>query len=1310
MIEKRTPLFFLLAIAVFISGCSGSDEANTKVASVNVTASPGEVVANGTHTVTVMAAVKDDQGEPVSGATVNFTSTRGTFSSSTSATSATTDSNGLASATLSSTSIGKAEVLAIAGAFSSSSSITFIQDANDQVTYLSLSASPNEINAQSAGTVLLTAEVKDGENPLTNVDVKFETDFGSLTSSSKSTNENGIVSVGLNSNTAGIATINISAGGFNQSVTVKFIEDVSGQVANITLGFNKDEVVADGISKILITATTLDTGGNIVVGAPIQFKTSLGDLTQDMQLSSSNGTASVEISSSEVGQADIIVSVDQIEKIQSVTFFAEDNQIQTIPPSTMSLSTSKISVTSNNAEQAKITATLLDVNNAVYPSAFVRFKADGGQLSQSSVTSDENGEASIFFSSGSSDPSNRIATVTAISGSLEKQIPIQVIGSSVIVKSNSSSLIIDLDNPDNFNEKNENLSLIASNSNGDPVYDTDILVVVSSPKANSATLSLEEGKIDNPEDMKNINNNKVEINGVKTDIDKDDFIIEINEGKTDINGRFEVTLTAASAGTVTVTAIALNTSYSKKFTINEITQAFQITAPTDEREDSDVNSKLVINVKAPSPTTEVTFITSLGTLLGEIDSGNKITQAVVNGVTSVELTSTVGGTATVEVFDNNDNSIMDRLIVDFSAPAIEAKYITIQADRNVIPLKVGELNYEAKITAQVFNTYDFPVRNATVWFTIENATGGGEFLSPVYGTTLSDGSFETTFNSGTISSTPEGVIIKARVINNGIEFTDAIPIVIGGTAGSVVVGRSTTLSSINENTAYSMPMSVLVADSNGNPVAGTTVSLSAWPNGYYKGYWEPVYNATGDIVRCIRRPTSLMINNEDINKNLIMDLGEDINNNGIMDLGEDINNNEIMDLREDVNNDGTLTPENSAAGTLPDILITDKNGLATFNLVYLKHYSAWVESQIRISTMVQGTETTSVLNFILTPLEDDVKACSLPDSPFGNELADETLDVKPGTTLLKEGDSTTVIASGGTAPYRFFVEKPGVAIINETTGVLTTIAPGNVTVIAVDSNDVIGYSKVITVYGSTAVDESLDVTPGTTLLKEGDSTTVNASGGTAPYRFFVENTGVATINETTGELITIAPGNVIVIAVDSNDVIGYGKVITVYDSTANGTLDVAPDTTLLKEGDSITVNASGGTAPYRFFVENTGVATIDSTTGILTTIAPGSVTVIAVDSNDVIGYSKVITVYDSAANRILVLTSSTIYLQTGGDTTTVGASGGTAPYRFFVEKSGVATIDSITGVLTAIAPGSVTVIAVDSNDVIGYSKEITVYE
>jgi hypothetical protein len=66
-------------------------------------------------------------------------------------------------------------------------------------------------------------------------------------------------------------------------------------------------------------------------------------------------------------------------------------------------------------------------------------------------------------------------------------------------------------------------------------------------------------------------------------------------------------------------------------------------------------------------------------------------------------------------------------------------------------------------------------------------------------------------------------------------ISDAIDIIIGGTSGSVAITESTTLFSINGDTAYRMPVSVLVSDSNGSPVPGAVVTINLWPKEYYLG-------------------------------------------------------------------------------------------------------------------------------------------------------------------------------------------------------------------------------------------------------------------------------------------------------------------------------------------------------------------------------------------------------------------------------------------------------------------------------------------
>jgi hypothetical protein len=81
--------------------------------------------------------------------------------------------------------------------------------------------------------------------------------------------------------------------------------------------------------------------------------------------------------------------------------------------------------------------------------------------------------------------------------------------------------------------------------------------------------------------------------------------------------------------------------------------------------------------------------------------------------------------------------------------------------------------------------------------------------------------------------------------------------------------------------------------------------------------------------------------------------------------------------------DGLLTPHNSAAGSIPATVITDENGLASFQHTFLKQYAMWVEVRLKASVMVSGTETQATTSWRLPGEKTEIAGCDLFDSPFG---------------------------------------------------------------------------------------------------------------------------------------------------------------------------------------------------------------------------------------------------------------------------------------------------------------------------------------
>ncbi|MCP4349418.1 MAG: hypothetical protein GY795_28390 [Desulfobacterales bacterium] len=210
----------------------------------------------------------------------------------------------------------------------------------------------------------------------------------------------------------------------------------------------------------------------------------------------------------------------------------------------------------------------------------------------------------------------------------------------------------------------------------------------------------------------------------------------------------------------------------------------------------------------------------------------------------------------------------------------------------------------------------------------------------------------------TSGRTPRTVTIQ---VSSG-ELTSEIQVEYTPLAAFITIAKGTSIRSVNNDTAYEVPMSVTVTGANGNPVPNAEVSLSTWPYQFALGQW----------VECDPGSLSCCINIRDRFYN------------------EDVNRNQVLDEGEDKNEDGMLMPPKSAAGIVqPSLVVTDQNGTADFSLVYPKSMAGWIEAEITATTVSHdNTVETDPLN-VRTSVnlwmgwtEED--RCSLPDSPFND--------------------------------------------------------------------------------------------------------------------------------------------------------------------------------------------------------------------------------------------------------------------------------------------------------------------------------------
>ena len=753
----------------------------------------------------------------------------------------------------------------------------------------------------------------------------------------------------------------------------------SGQSGSITLTADTTTLPADGSSSAAITATIKDSAGNPVRHyTEVVFTTNLGHFrdggsryTMSTQPplgkdgfpnpdAAPTGIAEAAlIAATQAGTARVIVTSNGV--TQAINIELTGGLVSGI-----SLSLSQGSVSTDNTDSTTITATVLDANNAALKDTTISFKATSGTLNTPSVVTDDNGQATAIFSCGNLDNSNRTSTITATAGSASSQISILITGTTLELTTDfqnlevtSSAITFQIDSEKAI------LTIAAKDAGDNRISNALITASVDASSTGNVTLSP-------------------------------------SSGYTDSTGELKIEVFGKSKGTAIVRVKGLGASATQTYSVGLAGEVFSIISPTEDPYSLAKGANLTIVVQAPTQN-QVIFATTCGAWDG--GTSTVVTKSVANQQASAVLSSTEACNATVQVYDAADVNTSDSMKVNIYPPADSAARIDLQASAYVVARSTGGILNSVMVEATVRDDTFQIVPNVAVSFSISDSTGGGEYVSPPLAYTLSEsGKAEATFTSGSVSSGARGVTVTATVVGK-TTVTDSISIVIGGTAGSVVIGQSTTVESINNDTTYKLPMTAQVVDSNGNPVAGARISLQLWPSKYRTGIWIPTAAGPSD---CVPEISNTYPNEDDTFP------------------GTYFYRNLILDPGEDANGDGQLTPASSAAGSVPAEVVADETGVASFDLIYPKSNAVWIVAELTGSTLVLGSETRSTTEFGLPFLKTDAQACSLPDSPFNNS--------QPTLAIALTATPDEVYPDGGisTSSIRAQVTQLGTPVVDGT--------------------------------------------------------------------------------------------------------------------------------------------------------------------------------------------------------------------------------------------------------------------------------------
>ncbi|EFA4887067.1 invasin [Escherichia coli] len=226
-------------------------------------------VADGQDSIILTAVIRDAAGVPVAGQAVTWHTDNGQFTQQ----DAVTNAAGAASATLTSTQAGNAQVsLSLNGTTTtvSAPSISFTQQ-----LYLTLQAGRTTAVADGNDVITYTLNVRDAAGqPVKDKAVQWSTDLGTLSTLQGTTSAQGEATVTLTSTQAGQAVVNATVDGKQISAqSVTFTRTVRGVIT-----VEKERVYPG--TRQTVTLTLTDAAGNPVSGERVDWHADSGNLWQ----------------------------------------------------------------------------------------------------------------------------------------------------------------------------------------------------------------------------------------------------------------------------------------------------------------------------------------------------------------------------------------------------------------------------------------------------------------------------------------------------------------------------------------------------------------------------------------------------------------------------------------------------------------------------------------------------------------------------------------------------------------------------------------------------------------------------------------------------------------------------------------------------------------------------------------------------------------------------------------------------------------------------------------------------------------------
>jgi hypothetical protein len=403
---------------------------------------------------------------------------------------------------------------------------------------------------------------------------------------------------------------------------------------------------------------------------------------------------------------------------------------------------------------------------------------------------------------------------------------------------------------------------------------------------------------------------------------------------TNAAGQLTLTYTAATAGSDVISVSAMGETANAAITVSNTNFSVAVTGAGGTQGLASINQCHPVAIHSDTGGTptggSVTVSSSRGTVYSDAACQSPLTVALplVSGNATAYVSASSPGVATLTA-TTTSNSATAQGQVEFVAPLLSTATINVQADPSVVGANApGSTSQQAAIRAVVRDgtASNNLVKNAAVAFTIISDPTGGALTQPAVVITGSDGAATVSYIAGTSSSASNGVQIRAQ-IQGGSNASSVVSLTVGQKALFISAGTGNSIATPDSAT-YRQDYTVFVTDAAGNAKAGVNVTASVRPRYYKKGSLVffapdgPWGQVPADVTTCP---------NEDTDGSGILTSAKDTNGNGRLDPGIPI----------------TVT----SSGT------TDAGGRAVISLTYPRDRANWLAVDLTITGATAGTET-----------------------------------------------------------------------------------------------------------------------------------------------------------------------------------------------------------------------------------------------------------------------------------------------------------------------------------------------------------------